>query len=404
MVLSAVAILVALAGAYPYVLRGIQLLGMRSQERELRVRAADDDLETRVVALATLAARRDPGPEVISKLAVLAVGDEAAGVREQALTGLRSVARNQKLPPEIWESLLAELEEEPPTPVLAALLTALGSDEDSFRAAGAQEARIVDLALLHEDPSVRQAAIRLLAGFAWQGELSPGGEMTLVAIVQEERPVHETVPSLAHLAAAALGGLAEHAPLSLEARNALFETATQGPHDERQIALQTLQKDRRLNASDGYAEQEIEAYLASIRAEGDERARLHLEQQRQAAAVPVPTRFEQIFGLERIGGNLYFAAIWISGLICAGWLIYYLARVLVFLGERSRKVLKGLLAIGLWIPASVGTGYLFFLGLFLFGHNSTPPPSRQLQLAAAAFGLAAIYAATGWVVGLLVRR
>jgi hypothetical protein len=178
----------------------------------------------------------------------------------------------------------------------------------------------------------------------------------------------------------------------------------QGRHDEQQAALQTLQKDRRLNAPGGYAEPEIETHLASIRAEADERARLTLERQRQAAAVPKPTRVERIFGRERIGGNLYFAAIWLSGLICVAWLVYYLARILVFLGGRSWKVLRGLLAIGLWVTASVGTGYLFFIGLFLFGHNTTPPPSRQLQLAAAAFGLATVYAATGWLLRLLVRK
>jgi hypothetical protein len=404
MVLIAVAILVGLAGAYPYVLQGLKLVATKAQQRDLNTRAKSSDSQTRVSALTGLAVRRDPGPSVIEELASIAVGDEPPEIRGQALAGLRSAARNQELPAEIWDSLIAELEDEPPTPVLAALLTALGSDEQSFQAVDAKEARVVDLARGHEDVSVRQAAIRLLAGLAWQGQLSQEGEMALVAIVGEQRPANEAVPSLTHLAAAALGGLAEHGPLSSTARSALYETTTQGHHDEQQIAVQTLQKDRRLNAPGGYPEREIETHLASIRAEADERARLILERQRQAAAVPEPTRVERIFGRERIGGNLYFAAIWISGLICAAWLVYYLARILVFLGERSRKVLRGLLAIGLWVPASVGTGYLFFIGLFLFGHNSTPPPSRQLQLAAAAFGLAAIYAAAGWVLSLLVRK
>jgi hypothetical protein len=83
--------------------------------------------------------------------------------------------------------------------------------------------------------------------------------------------------------------------------------------------------------------------------------------------------------------------------------VVYLARVVVLAGARSWRAARGLLAIGLWIPISIGTGYLFFLGLFLFGHNATPPPSRQLQLAAAAFVLAAVYGAVGWGLSRLIR-
>jgi hypothetical protein len=407
----AILILLAIVVATPFVQMGIGELRTERRLRDLRVRAESGEPGERVAALAELAALRDPPSEVIADLAELAVGEAPPEVRQQALAGLQAAARNQELPTAIWETLIAELDEDPGPAVLGALLAALGSTDGSITTLLPRQARLIELAVGPGDITVRSSALGLLAGFAWQGRLSAEGEAGLAQVLEQRFPAGSDVGAggggdagLALQAAAALGGAAEHRPLSAGSRTALYRTATGGRPADREMAIDSLERDRRRNAPGGFEQAEIEALLAARSAEREEAARAALERQREAALTSEPTRAERFFGRERVGGNLYFAAIWISGIVCVVWLVVYLARVVAFAGARSWRAVRGLLAIGLWVPISIGTGYLFFLGLFLFGHNSTPPLSRQLQLAAAAFVLAALYGAVGWGLSRLVRR
>ncbi|MFW2404875.1 MAG: HEAT repeat domain-containing protein [Gammaproteobacteria bacterium] len=87
-------------------------------------------------------------------------------------------------------------------------------------------------------------------------------------------------------------------------------------------------------------------------------------------------------------------------LICASFLIYFMARLLTYLRERRARAIATAGVMLVWVAASYGLGMLFFLA----GLSGATDTGDQAIVTAIIWGVIAIYAALGWGLHFLVRR
>jgi hypothetical protein len=86
--------------------------------------------------------------------------------------------------------------------------------------------------------------------------------------------------------------------------------------------------------------------------------------------------------------------------ICGIFLVYFVARLLTYAGRRSRRAVVALPVIGLWIAASYGMAWLYFIA----AHAYPTELGEFLLLAAILWGVTAVYGGLGWAMHYAIRR
>lgn len=87
-------------------------------------------------------------------------------------------------------------------------------------------------------------------------------------------------------------------------------------------------------------------------------------------------------------------------LICGVFLIYFMARLLTYAGRRSRRAMVALPVLGVWVAASYGMVWLYFIA----AHANLSDWGELLLAAAILFGVTAAYGGLGWALHYAVRR
>jgi hypothetical protein len=104
------------------------------------------------------------------------------------------------------------------------------------------------------------------------------------------------------------------------------------------------------------------------------------------------------------GLRLYWLLAGIGVLVAAAFAVYYMLRIVVYVGERRSRALTAGGVMLAWVALTYGMVYLFVVGVFAFGHNYLVPIRQQLLIDLVMGGLLLVYAALGWVMHYLIRR
>lgn len=104
------------------------------------------------------------------------------------------------------------------------------------------------------------------------------------------------------------------------------------------------------------------------------------------------------------GLRLYWLLAGIGVLVAAAFAVYYMLRIVVYVGERRSRALTAGGVMLAWVALTYGMVYLFIVGVFAFGHNYLVPIRQQLLIDLVMGGLLLVYAALGWAMHYLIRR
>jgi hypothetical protein len=104
------------------------------------------------------------------------------------------------------------------------------------------------------------------------------------------------------------------------------------------------------------------------------------------------------------GLRLYWLLAGIGVLVAAAFAVYYMLRIVVYVGARRSRALTAGSVMLAWVALTYGMVYLFVVGVFAFGHNYLVPIRQQLLIDLVMGGLLLVYAALGWAMHYLIRR
>jgi hypothetical protein len=104
------------------------------------------------------------------------------------------------------------------------------------------------------------------------------------------------------------------------------------------------------------------------------------------------------------GLRLYWLLAGIGVLVAAAFAVYYMLRIVVYVGARRSRALTAGSVMLAWVVLTYGMVYLFVVGVFAFGHNYLVPIRQQLLIDLVMGGLLLVYAALGWAMHYLIRR
>jgi hypothetical protein len=104
------------------------------------------------------------------------------------------------------------------------------------------------------------------------------------------------------------------------------------------------------------------------------------------------------------GVRLYWLLAGIGVLVAAAFAVYYMLRIVVYVSERRSRALAAGGVMLAWVALTCGMVWLFFVGVFAFGHNYLVPIRQQLLIDLVMGGLLLVYAALGWAMHYLIRR
>lgn len=131
-------------------------------------------------------------------------------------------------------------------------------------------------------------------------------------------------------------------------------------------------------------------------------------QLQQIAEKPSPglwKTFVETAGDTRQHGLRLFWALAATGVvIAAGFAIYYVYRILIYIQQRNRRGYTAIGVLVVWAGLTWAMVVLFFFGAFSFGHNYLVAPRSQFIIDAVMGSALLVYGFLGWVMHKLVRR
>ena len=129
-----------------------------------------------------------------------------------------------------------------------------------------------------------------------------------------------------------------------------------------------------------------------------------LDSLESASRTPLRRFWDAVVEPKNYGGFAFIAVAGLAIVICVAFLIYFTARLFVYLSARQWRALAAFGIVTVWIGASAALGWGFFFGVFVAGgHNSQPPLSAQFSVVGILLLLVGAYALLGYGLRRLVR-
>jgi HEAT repeat protein len=311
-----------------------------------------------------------------------ALDDPNSQVRGAARNVLHKLESSQ--PVDLDHALqLAADDREPSTRRLRALQRLLRQDptDKQVRAIARTMAR-------HEDPVLR-AGMTSMAGVLPDSE----AEALFAAALDDADPLVRAAAVLPLIAKRAAGGE--------EAQILLIQRLLDDPSPEvKRKVLQAI----RSNELNTYV---VRAALRHMQTDDPRLARERsalLDSLERDSRTPIQRFWDAVLEPDNYGVYAFVAVAVLAILICVPFLLYFSARCLVYLLARQWRTLTALGIVGIWVGASLGLGWAFFIGAFVGGgHNSSPPLGTQLAVVGVLLLLVGVYALLGYGLRRLVR-
>lgn len=251
------------------------------------------------------------------------------------------------------------------------------------------------LLLTDEDPFVRAAAVRTLP-YVRQHPDYADDDKTLLAY--RDNAASDPAAGVRVAAMAVLWGLG----LSREGVLTRFEQALED--DDPVVVTATLDSLRETPLEDVRIEQLIEQHTRAENADVRHRAERTLAQYRKRP----PSLWERLIAsakdVKHHGVRLYWLLAGIGVLVAAAFAVYYMLRIIVYVGERRLRALTAGGVMLVWIALTYGMVLLFIFGAFAFGHNALVSIPQQLLIDLVVGGALLVYAGLGWAMRYLIRR
>jgi len=361
-------------------------------------------------------------PRAITVLTA-ATGEEDESIAKTAESGLRIVEYNRTFVDKDPLSVATD-----PTKPVATRLRALRI----IRGAGVEVAAYGQIAALSQDtdPAIAAAAIEM---FLWMAHAPDDDFDQRVLIPALSRAMSDSDPRIRTAAYGALSTISLHRPAYPYAANfpALLEAGANDPDPKvRVVVLVTMLRDdskreatieRGMNDPDPYVRRNAVSWLASPKVKTRQR-QAYMEQASndpdpdvRAAAAATQQDWEsrkrawpiELWRLWQAGergkvGMTILVAVTVATpiLICASFLLYYMARLLTYVRQRRRRATAVILVMTIWTAASYGMFMLFFVA----GLAGEVNAGETAILAGILWGAIAAYAALGWGMHYPVRR
>lgn len=301
-----------------------------------------------------------------------------------------------------------------------------------IRGTGIEAAEYEQIAALSQDtnPAIAAAAIEM---FLWMAHAPDDDFDQRVLIPALSRAMSDSDPRIRTAAYGALSTISLHQPAYPYAANfpALLEAGANDPDPKvRVVVLVTMLRDdskreatieRGMNDPDPYVRRNAVSWLASPNVKTRQR-QVYMEQASndpdpdvRASAVATQQDWEsrkrawpiELWRLWQAGergkvGMTILVAVTVATpiLICAAFLLYYMARLLTYVQQRRRRAAAVILVMAIWAAASYGMFMLFFVA----GLAGEVSPGETAILAGVLWGAIAAYAALGWGMHNPVRR
>ncbi len=252
------------------------------------------------------------------------------------------------------------------------------------------------LLLTDEDPAVRASAVRTLL-YLRKHPSYAADDSALLAY--QERAAQDPAGEVRIAAMVILWGFRL-------TREELFTRFAQVLEDkDPAVVTATLDSLRRhAPLEDERIERLIEQHARTGNAGVRRSAELTLAQYRRKP----PSAWERLIAstkdVRHHGLRVYWFLAGIGILIAAAFAVYYMLRIIVYVGEhRSRALTAGGVML-VWVALTCGMVYLFVVGIFAFGHNYLVPVRQQLLIDLVIGGALLVYAGLGWAMHYLIRR
>lgn len=251
------------------------------------------------------------------------------------------------------------------------------------------------LLLTDKDPDVRASAVRTLL---YLGKHPAYADDSSALLAYRDRAAQDSAAEVRIAAMVNLGGFG----LS---RDELITRFAQALEDnDPAVVTATLDFLRTTPLQDERIEQLIEQHTHAENADVQRSAERTLAEYRKRP----PSTWERFSAsakdVKHHGLRLYWLLAGIGVLVAAAFAVYYMLRIVVYVGERRLRALTAGSVMLVWVALTCGMVYLFIVGVFAFGHNYLVPIRQQLLIDLVMGGFLLLYAALGWVMHYLIRR
>lgn len=251
------------------------------------------------------------------------------------------------------------------------------------------------LLLTDNDPAVRAATVRTLSYLRKHPAYADDGSALLV---YRDRAAQDPAAEVRVAAMVNLWGFG----LSREELTTRFAQALED--EDPAVVTATLDFLRTTPLQDERIDRLIEQHTHAENADVQRSAERTLAQYRKRP----PSTWERFSAsakdVKHHGLRLYWLLAGIGVLVAAAFAVYYMLRIVVYVGERrSRAVAAGGVMLA-WVALTYGMVWLFVMGAFSFGHNYLVPIRQQLFIDLVMGGSLLVYAALGWAMHYLIRR
>jgi hypothetical protein len=252
------------------------------------------------------------------------------------------------------------------------------------------------LLLTDKDPDVRASAVRTLL-YLRKHPAYKADDGALLAY--QERAAQDPAGEVRIAAMLNLWGLKL-------ARDELLTRFAQVLEDkDPAVVTATLDSLRRhAPLEDGRIEQLIEQHTHAGTADVQRSAELTLAHYRKRSPSMWARFMTTAKDIKHHGLRLYWLLAGIGILVAAAFAVYYMLRIVVYVGERRPQALAAGGVMLAWVALTCGMVYLFIVGVFAFGHNYLVPIRQQLLIDLVMSGFLLVYAALGWAMHYLIRR
>jgi hypothetical protein len=251
------------------------------------------------------------------------------------------------------------------------------------------------LLLADKDPVVRAAAVRTLPYLRQHPAYADDGEALLA---QRDRAARDPASAVRIAAMHILWGFG----LRQQGLLTRFEQAlTDG---DAMVVTATLDFLQATPLEDKRIERLIEQHTLAVNADVRRSAELTLARYRERQVSLWEHAVASAKDVKHHGVRLYWLLAGIGVLVAAAFAVYYMLRIIVYVGERRLRALTAGGVMLVWVATTYGMVWLFFFGAFAFGHNALVSIPQQLLLDLIMGGSLLVYAGFGWAMHYFIRQ
>jgi hypothetical protein len=251
------------------------------------------------------------------------------------------------------------------------------------------------LLLRDSDPAVRATAVRTLSYVRMHPAYADDDSALLV---YRDRAAQDPAAEVRIAAMVNLWGFG----LSHEGLLSRFSQALED--DDPAVVTATLDFLRTTPLQDERIERLIEQHTHAENADVQRSAERTLAQYRKRPPSAWQRFSASAKDVKHHGLRLYWLLAGIGVVVAAAFAVYYMLRIVVYVGERRSRAFAAGGVMLAWVVLTCGMVYLFVVGVFAFGHNYLVPIRQQLLIDLVMGGLLLVYAALGWAMHYLIRR